>query len=482
MNPKILQKLLYRTTIRDRQKGAVTVVESLIALTIGIAILIVWAQAQGHKVQVENAKHAGRMMAVYAQAASQYLLDNRPTVSRTLTITDLQNCANSKSARQYLACTYGSDTSIPYATNSEGETLTFSNLFIVVDVTPNISIGTIDFGVFRSGNNDDEDTLPKARPDLAAIALQAAKNKFNSETQQFFEFSYKRNEFPELDPDDPNDQINQSELDELASIQANFDLNSNELPFLRVDGSNQMEGAISFSNNMSIKPTDAGLIVEGKGDVEFNNTSVILTANLNAQDAEATNFTATDSLTVNSEFGAKGEGFTHLDQRDEVSNLDGEILRIDQDMTQINSVIEKNSSDIEINTNLIQTNSTAISTNTSNIQTNFNNVTLNAEWIGNLQVQLDNLEIPPSASPVPDCIPTKSDVVVSYAELGFDVNNIDDYDCRTNSSICYDQDRRPASGIAETYQVRDLSTLECSTRSITFYAYCEVSRNDECVK
>ena len=482
MNPKIKQRLLGRTKIRDRQKGAVTVVESLIALTIGIAILIVWAQAQGHKVQVENAKHAGRMMAVYARAASQYLLDNRPTVSQTLTITDLQDCATSNSSRQYLACTYGSDTSIPYATDSEGETLTYSNLFIAVSVTPSASIGTIDFGVFRSGSSDDEDKLPKARPDLAAIALQAAKNQFNSETQQFFEFSYKRNVFPDLDPDDPDDQISRSDLNELASIQADFDLNSNELPFLRIDGSNQMEGAISFSNNMSIKPTAVGLVVEGEGDVEFNNTSVILTANLNAQDAEATNFTATDSLTVNAEFGAQGEGFTHLDQREEVSNLDSDILRIDQDMTRMNSVIEENTSGIEFNSNLLQTNSTAIFTNTNNIQTNFNNVALNAEWIGNLQVQLDNLEIPPSTNPVPDCLPSKSDVVISYAKLGFDENNIDDYDCRTNSSICYDQVRRPASGISETYQVRDLSTLQCSTKSITFYSYCDVSRNSECVK
>ena len=157
-------------------------------ISIGLIALTVWAQAKLSEFQTDNAANAGRAIAAYSRAASVWLAENPPTADGTFEISDLQDCADPDGAR-YLSCTFGAQTPIVYARNDTGDPVNYGNLDIDVVITPAGATGIIDFGVFRSGDDENEDGLPDSRPDLASIAFQAAAEETGAGVLEFFEMS-----------------------------------------------------------------------------------------------------------------------------------------------------------------------------------------------------------------------------------------------------------------------------------------------------
>ena len=134
---------------RDSETGAITIVETLIVISIGLIALTVLAQAKLSEFRNENAAHAGRAIAAYSRAASTWLAENPPITGGTFTISDLQDCADPAGVR-YLSCTFGAQTPIVYARNDAGDPVNYGNLDIDVVITPEGATGVIDFGVFRA--------------------------------------------------------------------------------------------------------------------------------------------------------------------------------------------------------------------------------------------------------------------------------------------------------------------------------------------
>ena len=144
-----LRNRLASPTDRYSEKGAITIVETLIVLSIGLIALTVWAQAKLSEYQNSNAANAGRAIAAYSRAASVWLAENPPAADGTFTISDLQDCTDPDGAR-YLSCTFGAQTPVVYARNDTGDPVNYGNLDIDVVITPAGATGIIDFGVFRA--------------------------------------------------------------------------------------------------------------------------------------------------------------------------------------------------------------------------------------------------------------------------------------------------------------------------------------------
>ena len=164
------------SALKNKEKGAITIVETLIALSVGIAVLIMWAVQQGDRLEVDGARAAGRDIAAFTRAASIWIAEAPPATAGNYGIADMQDCADPAGAR-FLPCVYSGNTTLRYATNDIGEPVSFANIAIEVTLPPEGPTGTIDFGVFRYGEDTNDDGLSDSRPDLAAIALQHASEE-----------------------------------------------------------------------------------------------------------------------------------------------------------------------------------------------------------------------------------------------------------------------------------------------------------------
>ena len=451
-----------------RDKGAITLAETLIVLSIGIAVVLVWTQNQLSQMEVENARNAGRAIATYARAAATWLAQSPPTADGTYTVANLQDC-NNHSGEQFLSCTFGPATPISYARTTAGGPATFGDLEIDVSITPTGALGVIDFGVFRSGADANGDGQPDARPDLAAAAFQTATEQTGAGVFDFFELS-----FVEPDPatvifdaSDPN--FDQRAIDNLARLQARVGAQaSGDTPFLRIDGTNEMTGALNFDNGMQVNMDTNGLIVQGPGDVgiQTDTGAVVVTGQINAN-ALQTSSAEIDQLHVEPAGGVFGEGFERLNQAPD-------IFRIDQNIGALSSRVTVNERDIRNNTNAIRNNTNAINSNRQDIQKRspdlvdlIGKVDTNALAIAANRSKIDNnssvvQEINSGVYPWP-CRPTRVEVDKKWRDAR--------RACVLSNS-CNNCGKIRSDSHQEEYMSRNVDTLDCETHYISILANC----------
>ncbi len=449
-----------RNVRRQRELGAVTVVEALIVISLGIALFIAWAQMQAQETNVKKAREAGRAIAAYAKAASVMLAEDPPAADTVLAITDLQDCSD-PSIKQFLPCNFAAQTAIPFATAADGSPVKLSDLRINVAVSPDGVTGTIDFGIFRNGNDDNSDNLPDARPDLAAIALSEANENSGAGVLGYYVVEFRRDDPAGLERDPGEAGFDQSEIDALAGLQATVGAIEGDAPFLRLDGSNRMVGGITFENMMAISPAGSGLEVTGGGDLSVSSGDIVSTGDILAASLDVASATVSNSLLIEADFGAQGKGFQHLDQRSDIARIDGDVLRIDTDLRALTGDVRSNTQDIE---DLDAT------------------VDKNTEKLEEHSKRIDDLKDDDTTTSPTICSPSLGKVKSDQKNLGYHYNSHDDWKCVKTSDYCKVQTRRPSNGITKTYQVRNSLTLACQNRSITFFSYCQVVRNEDCVK
>ena len=492
-----LGNLLASPADRHSEKGAITIVETLIVISIGLIALTVLAQAKLSEFRNENAANAGRAIAAYSRAASTWLAENPPAADGTFTIRDLQDCADPAGAR-YLSCTFGTQTPIAYARNDTGNPVNYGNLNIVVDITPAGATGVIDFGVFRSGDDENEDGLPDARPDLASIAFQTAAEETGAGVLEFFEMMFAR-ESPVGVQFDPNEaDFDQAAIDDLSRLQARVGALAGDAPFLRLDGANQMTAGINFDNGMQVNMDGVGLAFQGPGDVGVSTDTGTLVVAQNIQTVALQSDSAViDELTVEPLTGVKGGGFERLNQAPDVVRIDGDVIRLTgrvqvnetgiesnrqntvrnaAEITRLTGEVNTNETGIESNrqstarnaagitrlTGEVNANETDINTNRRNISTQAGRLSLHGSRIG----ALENTPPPP---PTPVCSPLLSAVTQQMRGLGYDFSA----SCGTGCDACGPNTgtyRCSGSSTTASYQTRDPQTLNCITRSANFYA------------
>ena len=242
----------------------------MIALGVGLAILIIYAVQQGDRLEVDGARAAGRDIANYTRAASVWIAESPPTTPGNYGIADMQDCADPAGAR-FLPCAFTAATTIRYATNAVGEPVNFADLVIEVTLPPEGPTGSIDFGVFRHGDDANDDGLPDPRPDLAAIALQNASEETPSGVFGYFSLQFAREDLTGLvtDPNDPSFDL--AEVENVARVQATVGAHAAASPFLRVDGSNQMQHGITFVNGVQLNMNADRLEIDAPGGIDFRN-------------------------------------------------------------------------------------------------------------------------------------------------------------------------------------------------------------------
>ena len=464
---------------RDSEKGAITIVETLIVLSIGLIVLTVWAQAKLSEYQTANAANAGRAIAAYSRAASVWLAENPPAADGTFTITDLQDCADPDGAR-YLSCTFGAQTPIPYARNDAGNPVNYGNLDIDVVITPVGATGVIDFGVFRSGDDENEDGLPDSRPDLASIAFQAAAEESGAGVLEFFEMIFAR-ESPvgvQFDPDEAD--FDQAAVDDLSRLQARVGAQAGDAPFLRLDGANEMSAGISFDNGMQVNMDGVGLAFQGPGDIGVHTTTGTLVVAQNIQTVALESDSAVfDELTVEPLTGVKGGGFERLNQAPDV-------VRIDDDVIRLTARVQTNETDIIVNRQNITDNETDITRLTGEVNANEAAINTNRRTIstqtGTLNSQgrrISAIENRPPPPPPPPPTPICSPLLSSVQPSGYPYST----SCRTScnwqgNAGCQNDGLNRCTGSSGPvqYQTRDPNTLSCITRTATFYS------TQQCVK
>ena len=455
--------LLASPADRYSEKGAITIVETLIVLSIGLIALTVWAQAKLSEYQTANAATAGRVIAAYSRAASVWLAENPPAADGTFTISDLQDCADPDGAR-YLSCTFGAQTPIAYARNDAGNPVNYGNLDIDVVITPVGATGVIDFGVFRSGDDENEDGLPDSRPDLASIAFQAAAEESGAGVLEFFEMIFAR-ESPvgvQFDPDEAD--FDQAAVDDLSRLQARVGAQAGDAPFLRLDGANEMSAGISFNNGMQVNMDGVGLEFQGPGDVGVSTDTGTLVVAQNIQTAALQSDSAViDELTVEPLTGVKGGGFERLNQAPDV-------IRIDDDVIRLTSRVQTNETDIESNRQNIADNETDINRLTGEVNDNEADINTNRRKNSGQDIRLDRHSSdiaalknrPPPPPPTPICSPTiTSAATTSHPVWPGSCGKGCPATCIPSCS---------GSSIILTYQVRDPGTLTCNDRTGRYYA------------
>ena len=487
-----------------REKGAITLAETLIVLSIGIAVVLVWTQNQLSQMEVENARNAGRAIATYARAAATWLAQSPPTANGTYTVASLQDC-NNQGGEQFLSCTFGPATPISYVRTAAGGPATFGDLEIDVSITPTGTLGVIDFGVFRSGADGNGDGQPDARPDLAAAAFQTATEQTGAGVFDFFELS-----FVEPDPaavifdsSDPN--FDQTAIDNLARLQARVGAQaSGDTPFLRIDGTNEMTGALNFENGMQVDMDTNGLIVQGPGDVgiqtdtgelvvngqimagaltfengmqidmdtnglivqgpgdvgiQTDTGGLVVNGQINAN-ALQTSSAEIDQLRVEPATGVSGEGFERLNQAPD-------IVRIDQSIGALSSRVTVNERDIRNNTSAINSNRQDIQKKSPDLVDLIGKVDTNALAIAANRGKIDNnssvvQEITSQTYPWP-CRPTEREA--------YHVRRDALIMC-TLSHFCENCGKAHSDFTQHEYKARNLSTLACESRYLTIHTNC----------
>ena len=472
-----LRNLLASPSDRYSEKGAITIVETLIVLSIGLIALTVWAQAKLSEYQTANAANAGRAIAAYSRAASVWLAENPPAADGTFTITDLQDCADPDGAR-YLSCTFGAQTPIAYARNDASNPVNYGNLDIDVVITPAGATGVIDFGVFRSGGDENEDGLPDSRPDLASIAFQAAAEESGAGVLEFFEMMFAR-ESPVGVQFDPNEaDFDQAAVDDLSRLQARVGALAGDAPFLRLDGANEMSAGINFNNDMQVNMDGVGLEFQGPGDVGVSTTTGTLVVTQHIQTTTLQSDSAViDELTVEPLTGVKGGGFERLNQAPDVVRIDGDVIRLtarvqvnetDIESNRQNTV--RNAAEITRLTGDVNDNESAINTNQRNIDSQGGRIGRNSRKIAALENK------PPPPTPPPVCSPLLSAVQSTQRSKGNPYSSSCGNSCITGSypASCGPDGNYTCTGPSGDnpvrYQTRNANTLNCVTRTANFYS------------
>ena len=462
---------------RHSEKGSITIAETLIVLSIGLIALTVWAQAKLSQIETANAANAGRAIAAYSRAASVWLAENPPASDGIFTISDLQDCADPVDAR-FLSCTFGAQTPIAYAQNDVGDPVNYGNLDIDVVITPAGATGVIDFGVFRSGGDENEDGLPDSRPDLASIAFQTAAEETGAGVLGFFEMMFAR-ESPVGVQFDPNEaDFDQTAIDDLSRLQARVGAQAGDAPFLRLDGVNQMTAGITFNNGMQVNMAGGGLAFQGPGDVEVQTDTGTLVVAQNIQTAALESDSAVfDELTVEPPAGVRGAGFERFNQAPDVVRIDGDVIRLTERVG-VNEVgIGTNAAEItrltgEVNDNLL------------NIETNRQDIDAHGALLDQHALAIDSFDAaiatpPPPPPPLPVCAPLWSQVKNEMQELGYSHYSNCGTSCQPilypcpearGTRVCLG----PSSANPVEYIVRNANTLYCETRTANFYTgqYC----------
>ena len=485
------------SALKNKEKGAITIVETLIALSVGIAVLIIWTVQQGDRLEVDGARAAGRDIATFTRAASVWIVEAPPATPGNYGIADMQDCANPAGAR-FLPCAYGGNTAIRYATTDTGDPVNFANLAIEVTMPPEGPTGTIDFGVFRQGADANEDGLPDSRPDIAAIALQRAREETAPGVFGYFALQFARQDPTGLvtDPGDP--AFNLAEVENLARIQAQIGADPTA-PFLRVDGSNEMQSGITFVNGVQLSMVDDRLDIDSPGGINFEtdvNMGNLTATEIDATTLETQTVTVFDELVVDVADGVTGTGFDRLDQSADIVRIDGDVVRLSQDIDINKTAIDSNSTRITSNAadtaalqSDVQHNRNRISTNTGNITTNTRRITTNRQAINNI----------PDMNEVSVCSPsqTQARTAAYVRNPAYQYNrtcdcNYGESDCAITRNSCEGgfapegPDRRSGQGtgssIAFNYQTRDSYTLQCTGRTASIYDRCHVTITEtDCV-
>ena len=488
---------------RDSETGAITIVETLIVISIGLIALTVLAQAKLSEFRNENAANAGRAIAAYSRAASVWLAENPPAADGTFTISDLQDCADPAGAR-YLSCTFGTQTPIVYARNDAGDPVNYGNLDIDVVITPAGATGVIDFGVFRSGDDENEDGLPDSRPDLASIAFQTAAEETGAGVLEFFEMRFAR-ESPVGVQFDPNEaDFDPAAIDDLSRLQARVGALAGDAPFLRLDGANQMTAGINFDNGMQVNMDGGGLAFQGPGDVGVSTDTGTLVVAQNIQTAALQSDSAVfDALTVDPAAGVQGAGFERFNQAPDVVRIDGDVIRLTArvqvnetgiesnrqntvrnaaEITRLTGEVQVNETDIAANrqntarnaagitrlTGEVNVNETAINTNRGRIRGNRNSITA-----------IINRPPPPPPTPPPPppiCSPLFSAVQNTQSGKGNPYSTSCGRDCITGGypASCGPDGHYtctvPSGDNPVRFKTRNVNTLNCITHTANFYS------------
>ncbi len=463
--------LLASPADRDSEKGAITIVETLIVISIGLIALTVLAQAKLSEFRADNAANSGRAIAAYSRAASVWLAENPPVAGGTFTISDLQDCADPAGVR-YLSCTFGAQTPITYARNDAGQPVNYGNLDIDVVITPEGATGVIDFGVFRAGDDENEDGLPDSRPDLASIAFQSAAEETGAGVLEFFEMRFAR-ESPVGVQFDPNEaSFDQAAIDDLSRLQARVGALAGNAPFLRLDGANDMSAGISFNNGMQVNMDGVGLDFQGPGDVGVSTATGTLVVAQNIRTAALESDSAIiDELTVEPLTGVQGGGFDRFNQAPDVVRIDGDVIRLtsrvqvnETDINTNRQNITVNETDITRLTGEVNDNETDINTNRRNISTQGTTLSTQGRRIRVLE---NKPPPPPPPPPTPVCSPTLAAAATTTPFFG---PAICGKSCPLSTDACAAAWKCSGSSTTVSYETRNPYTLKCVTRTATFYA------------
>ena len=494
-----LRYLLASPADRHSEKGAITIVETLIVISIGLIALTVLAQAKLSEFRNENAANAGRAIAAYSRAASTWLAENPPAADGTFTISDLQDCADPAGVR-YLSCTFGTQTPIVYARNDAGDPVNYGNLIIDVDITPAGATGVIDFGVFRSGDDGNEDGRPDSRPDLASIAFQTAAEETGAGVLEFFEMRFARESPLGVQFDPAEADFDQAAIDDLSRLQARVGALAGNAPFLRLDGANQMTAGISFDNGMQVNMDGVGLAFQGPGDVGVHTDTGTLVVAQNIQTIALQSDSAVfDELTVEPIAGVQGGGFERLNQAPDVVRIDGDVIRLAArvqvnetgidtnrqntvrnaaEITRLTGEVNVNESDIAANRQSTARNSAGITRLTGDVNDNETGINTNRRTIstqtGTLNSQGRRISVlenkPPPPPPTPVCSPLFSAVQITQSGKG----NPYSTSCGTGCDACGINTGTykctvPSGDNPVRYQTRNTNSLNCVTRTANFY-------------
>ena len=479
-----LRNLLASPSDRYSEKGAITIVETLIVISIGLIALTVLAQAKLSEFRNENAANAGRAIAAYSRAASTWLAENPPVAGGTFTISDLQDCADPAGVR-YLSCTFGAQTPIIYARNDAGQPVNYGNLDIDVVITPEGATGVIDFGVFRAGDDENEDGLPDSRPDLASIAFQSAAEETGAGVLEFFEMTFAR-ESPLGLQFDPNEaSFDQAAIDDLSRLQARVGALAGNAPFLRLDGANDMSAGISFNNGMQVNMDGVGLDFQGPGDVGVSTATGTLVVAQNIRTAALESDSAVfDALTVAPPAGVQGGGFDRFNQAPDVVRIDGDVIRLTGEVqandTDIASNLQntaRNAAEITRLTGKVNVNDADINTNRRKIASQGSTLSTHGRDIRALKGAT------PPPPPPPVCAPLLSVVQSTQRGKGNPYSSSCGNPCITGSypASCGPDGNYTCTGPSGDnpvrYQTRNANTLNCVTRTANFYSSQQCRRN-----
>ena len=476
-------KKMSTSALENKEKGAITIVETLVVLGVGIAVLMFYAVQQGDRLEVDGARAAGRDIANYTRAASVWIAESPPSTPGNYGIADLQDCADPAGAR-FLPCAFTEDITIRYATNAAGEPVNFADLMIEVTLPPEGPTGSIDFGVFRQGDDANDDGFPDPRPDLAAIALQHASEETPSGVFGYFSLQFAREDLAGLvtDPNDPSFDI--AEVENVARIQATVGAHAAASPFLRVDGSNQMQNGITFVNGVQLNMSADRLEIDAPGGINFE--ADVRVGNLLAREIAATNLetqiaTVSDELQVVPADGVTGAGFARLDQSADIVRIDGDVVRLLQDIDLNKIAIDLNTDNITSNTANTEVLQSDVQDNRNQIATNAQNINDVGTQVGQLMSELDSITTTPVISV---CAPLWATVNAEMSGLGYSTYSYCGNSCTLGCPEWRGTYRctGPSSRNPVTYKRRNISTLNCETLTANFYtsSYCYSTQSNPC--